>query len=107
MQAEGDAEYLLFVCQVGHSYSVTTLLAEKEERLEEVLWSGVYLLEELADLLVDLTARGGPDGLHQDWPPAHRRIDRLHDQARRLRQLLDDNEPIDLGNGVVPEQDTA
>jgi hypothetical protein len=42
VQAEGDAEYLLFICQVGHSYSATTLLSEKEERLEEVLWSGVY-----------------------------------------------------------------
>ena len=107
MQAEGDANYLLFVCQVGHSYSTTTLLSEKEERLEEVLWSGVYLLEELADLLADLAARGGPDGAQPQWPAAQRRIERLHEQAKRLRQLLDDNEPIDLGGGVVSEQDSA
>jgi uncharacterized protein YbaR (Trm112 family) len=37
VRAEGDAEYLLFLCQVGHSYSAATLLSEKEERLEEVL----------------------------------------------------------------------
>jgi two-component system chemotaxis response regulator CheB len=104
--AEGDAEYLLFVCQVGHSYSATTLLSGKEERLEEALWSGVYLLEELADLLADLLDRGGPDGVQPEWPAARRRIERLHDQAKRLRQLLDDNEPIDLGNGDVSGQDS-
>ena len=107
MQVEGNAEYLLFVCQVGHAYSASTLLVGKEARLEEVLWSGVYRLEELANLLVDLAGRGGPDGVHPEWPPAHRRIARLRDQAKRLRQVLDDNEPIDLGHGVVPERDIA
>lgn len=107
VQAEGAAEYLLFVCQVGHSYSATTLLSGKEERLEEVLWSGVYLLEELADLLADLVDRGGLDGVQPEWPAARRRIERLHDQAKRLRRLLDDNEPIDLGDGAASAQDTA
>jgi two-component system, chemotaxis family, protein-glutamate methylesterase/glutaminase len=104
VRAEGAAEYLLFVCQVGHSYSATTLLSEKEERLEEVLWSGVYLLEELADLLADLGTRGGLDGGHPIWPAARRRTERLRDQATRLRRLLDDNEPIDLGHGVPSER---
>ena len=104
VRAEGDAEYLVFVCQVGHSYSVTTLLSGKEERLEGVLWSGVYLLEELADVLADLDARGALDGAHPARPAAQRRIDRLRDQATRLRRLLDDNEPIDLGHGVVAER---
>ena len=107
VQTEGDGDYLLFVCQVGHSYSAATLLSGKEERLEEVLWSGVYLLEELADVLGDLAACRGLDGAHPDWPAAHRRIERLRDQATRLRQLLDDNEPINLGDGVVSERDTA
>jgi two-component system, chemotaxis family, protein-glutamate methylesterase/glutaminase len=104
VRAEGDAEYLVFVCQVGHSYSATTLLSGKEERLEEVLWSGVYLVEELADLLDDLDARGAVDGAPPARPAARRRIERLRDQATRLRRLLDDNEPIDLGRGVVSER---
>jgi two-component system, chemotaxis family, protein-glutamate methylesterase/glutaminase len=104
VRAEGHADYLLFVCQVGHSYSATTLLSGKEERLEEMLWSGVYLLEELADLLADLAARGGLDGVHPAWPAAGRRLERLRNQATRLRRLLDDNERIDLGSGVVSER---
>ena len=105
VRAEGDAAaYLVFICQVGHSYSATTLLSAKEQRLEEALWSGVYLLEELADLLDDLTARGGVDGGQPAWPAARRRVERLRDQATRLRRLLQDNEPIDLGNGVVSER---
>ena len=107
VQAEGDAPYLMFVCQVGHSYSAATLVSGKEERLEEVLWSGVYLLEELADLLADLLARGGPDGRHPEWPAARGRIHRLRQQAARLRELLDDNEPIDLGEGAASKRDTA
>jgi two-component system, chemotaxis family, protein-glutamate methylesterase/glutaminase len=106
VQAEGDAAYLIFVCQVGHSYSSTTLVSGKEERLEEVLWSGVYLLEELADLLGDLVARGGPDRSHPNWPAARRRIGRLRQHAASMRAVLDDNEPIDLGVGLAPGRDT-
>ena len=107
MHVEGDAEYLLFVCQVGHSCSAGTLLSEKEERLEQVLWSGVYLVEELADLLMDLAARGGPDRVQQEWPAAHRRIEGLRDHARRLRGLLKDNEPIDLADGSGTDQNAV
>lgn len=106
VQTQGDAAFLLFVCQVGHSYSATTLLAAKEERLEEVLWSAVYLIEELAGVLSDLAARGGPNGDRTDWPSARRRIERLHDHAARLRQLLDGNERIDLGAGAAAGLDS-
>jgi two-component system chemotaxis response regulator CheB len=107
VRAEGDAEYLLFVCQVGHSYSAMALLSEKEQRLEQALWSSVYLVEELADLLADLAAQGGPDPARHGWPAGRRRIERLRDQARRLRQLLNDNEPIDLGDGRTSDRDGA
>jgi two-component system, chemotaxis family, protein-glutamate methylesterase/glutaminase len=107
VQAEGNAAYLMFVCQVGHSYSTAMLVSGKEERLEEVLWSGVYLIEELADLLGDLVARGGPDGRHREWPAAVGRIRRLREQASRLREVLSDNEPIDLAEGVASERDTT
>jgi hypothetical protein len=107
VHVEGDADYLLFVCQVGHSSSASALLSEKEERLEQVLWSSLYLVEELADLLTDLAARGGPDRIQQEWPAARRRIDKLSDQARRLRGLLKDNEPIDLGDGSATDQNAA
>jgi two-component system chemotaxis response regulator CheB len=105
VRAEGHAGYLVFVCQVGHSYSATTLLSEKEERLEEVLWSGVYLLEELGELLTDLASRGGLDGADAAWPSGRRRIHRLHEQAKQLRRLLDENEPIDLSVGVVADRE--
>jgi hypothetical protein len=107
VQVQGDGDYLLFVCQVGHSFSATTLLTEKEQRLEEVLWSGVYLLEELADLLADVAGRGGPDRGLPDWPAGRRRIQRLSDGAGVLRRLLHDNEPIDLGGGVAAERESA
>ena len=107
VHAEGDAGYLMFVCQVGHSYSTAMLVSGKEERLEEVLWSGVYLIEELADLLSDLIARGDAGGGDREWPAAVRRIHRLRQQAAGLRELLSDNEPIDLGAGVASTRDAT
>jgi hypothetical protein len=62
-------------------------------------------MEELADLLADLLARGGIDGAHRDWPAARGRMGRLQDHSAKLRRLLGDNEPIDLGHGVASERD--
>jgi hypothetical protein len=81
VRAEADAEYLAFVCHVGHSSSATTLLSGQEERLEEVLWSGVYLVEELADLLADLDTRGDLDDGNPARLAARRRIERVAERA--------------------------
>lgn len=108
VHTEGDSGYLVFTCQVGHAYSPTTLIAGKEEGLEQALWAAVYLLEELAGLLDDLAERGGPDGGRQrGWPAARRRVERLREHARRIRTVLDENEPIDLGGTAVPERDAV
>src|SRR4051812_38139163 len=45
---------ILFRCRIGHVYAVPELLASKERRLEERMWSAVAALDELAALLHDL-----------------------------------------------------
>ena len=104
VHAEGDACYLVFACQVGHAYSAATLIAGKEDRLEAALWSAVYLVEELGELLGDLADRGGPDGREPSWPEAQRRRQRLQRHAKQLRAIIDEDAPIDLG-GSIAEQD--
>ena len=107
VRAEGRGRYLLFDCQVGHAYSATSLLCSKEERLEQALWSTVYLVEEMANLLADLAGRGGPDGREPNWPAASSRIERLHEDARRLRAILEVNERLDLGDATALQRDGA
>jgi hypothetical protein len=51
--------WLFFVCRIGHSYGLAEVLAAKEERLENRLWTVVTAAEELAALLKDLHGRSG------------------------------------------------
>ena len=95
MRREGKQDYLLFTCQVRHAYSVATLLAGKEERLEEVLWSSVYLLEE--GLLTGVSERAEREMGQQPWAAAHRRVEQLQAHAKRVRMVIDENEPMELG----------
>jgi two-component system, chemotaxis family, protein-glutamate methylesterase/glutaminase len=97
VRREGQQDYLLFSCQVGHAYSVATLIAGKEERLEEVLWSSVYLLEELARLLTGVADRAERETGQQPWAAAHRRLQQLQAHAQRVRLVLDETEPMTLG----------
>ncbi|HEX3178632.1 MAG TPA: hypothetical protein VHZ49_18300 [Methylomirabilota bacterium] len=107
VNTEGAADYLVFTCQVGHAYSAATLIAGKEERVEQALWSAIYLLEELARLLGSLAERGGPDGRQPSWPAARQRIEQLRTHAAAVRRVLDDEKPIDLCGGTVAERDPS
>jgi two-component system chemotaxis response regulator CheB len=97
VRREGKQDYLVFTCQVGHAYSVATLIAGKEERLEEVLWSSVYLLEELARMLTEVAERAERETGQPPWAAAHRRVQQLQAHAQRVRLVLDETEPMDLG----------
>jgi two-component system chemotaxis response regulator CheB len=104
---EGDDRYLVFACRVGHAYSATSLTAGMEERLEEALWSAVYLTEELAELLGDLVARGAQNGGQPRWATAARRVEQLRGNAKQLRALIHDDEPVDLGCAPRPFEGAA
>ena len=43
----------MFVCRVGHTFSMRDLLVGKEEQIEARLWSAVVALEELVEILDD------------------------------------------------------
>jgi two-component system chemotaxis response regulator CheB len=57
VQREGP-DQLLFECRVGHAFSPEELIADKEKRVELLLWSSVVALEELSALLRDLGGDG-------------------------------------------------
>src|SRR5579885_2066667 len=53
VQAEGG-DHLVFTCRVGHTFSTQELVADKEKRVERLLWAAVEALEELSAFLRDV-----------------------------------------------------
>jgi two-component system, chemotaxis family, protein-glutamate methylesterase/glutaminase len=96
VQIEGSSGYLHFRCRIGHSFSLLSLLACKEEVLETRLWESVTALEELVSLLHDLDRAGSPyrNGCPHD--EGRRRVETLQGAAAVLRGLLDANVPLPL-----------
>ena len=101
VRKEGHHGFLHFRCRVGHAYALDSVIAGKERRLEEYLWTAVMALEELADLLADARAMG--DRYAARWGDAEARIARLRADAQTLREVVLRNEPIDLG--LAPADD--
>jgi hypothetical protein len=58
VEALGPNDHLLFICRIGHTFSLTELLASKETDLEERGWSAVLAAEEMVALLGDLLRDG-------------------------------------------------
>ena len=99
VRIEGDVR-LLFRCRIGHSFSVTGLLAAKEGLIEERLWTVLTSLEEFAALLEDLERRRTElrvDGTVRSLPD---RIQRARTSIRVLRELVDENRPLTFDRDV-------
>lgn len=55
----GKRGWLSFRCRVGHGFAADTLLAAKENQLEQSLWGAVEVLDELVQLYGVLAQRRG------------------------------------------------
>ncbi|HSP20225.1 MAG TPA: chemotaxis protein CheB [Myxococcaceae bacterium] len=75
MVESDDGGVLRYRCQVGHAFSIDSLLVEKSEALESALWASVRSLEESAQL-ADRLASSASRNLSQ----------RFRDKADALRQ---------------------
>jgi hypothetical protein len=97
VRVEGRDATLGFECRIGHTLDVPELLAAKEERLEDLLWSANTLLHELVALLQDLAAHGTEHGESPDSIRAYReRAARARGNAGALRGVISACRPIDL-----------
>jgi hypothetical protein len=83
VKSEGH-DQLHFECRVGHTFSSEELIADKEQRVERLLWSAVEALEELSALLRDL----GGDG---------ERARRALAEAAAVRRIIEETVPARLG----------
>jgi two-component system chemotaxis response regulator CheB len=83
--AEGNRRALFFRCRTGHTYAAHEVIAAKELRLEEHLWSALTIVDELQTFLRELE----PLKDHRDCAPAYeRRAAQADVQAAALRALL-------------------
>lgn len=96
---ERDAGYVSFRCRVGHTYSVVELLAAKESRLEDRMWSVVFGFEEMAALLESLDGHGltGPVGRDA----GRERAARAREQGARLRAMMQNDRPLLVSSHAV------
>jgi hypothetical protein len=107
VRAEGRDGFLVFECRIHHTYDVAEVLAAKEERLEERLWSAVVALEELVRLLRDLAEQGHEHGETAAARRAYEARAALAQQhADALRVMINANRPVDLSqsqtDGLTP-----
>jgi hypothetical protein len=89
----GDS-FVHFRCRIGHTFSTQELLVAKERGFEDHLWNATTALDELANLIADL----------QSSPPAEiapannlgARRERALEQIKAIRQIIEQNQPIEL-----------
>lgn len=84
-----------FRCQVGHAYSLESLIDAHGDALEHSLWMALRVLEERVALLVTMSRREGDSGRSLSSQAFRQRADEMHVHALRLREIL-------LGGALAP-----
>jgi two-component system, chemotaxis family, protein-glutamate methylesterase/glutaminase len=90
---EGKQGYLAFSCRVGHVFSGETLIAAKEEQVEDALWCLVELYEEVVILHEELHDRARRRGLTAVAGGYRRRAERARAAVSALRALNEEDTP--------------
>ena len=94
---EGRHDYVLYVCTVGHTYSLEDLLLAKEQQLEYGLWAAVSMLEHLDMICRRLLEHIGRGGVKIPRGNVEERLRQIDDNRRSIRALIARDGPLDLG----------
>jgi two-component system, chemotaxis family, protein-glutamate methylesterase/glutaminase len=85
LQVKGEGP-VRFRCHTGHAYSVGSLIAEVDEKIDEALWNAIRALEEAALLRARLSAmvepKGSPKGDGEDIEESRRQAAAIRAIAR-------------------------
>ena len=84
---EGPRDHRLYVCQVGHRYSATSLLHSKELQLERTLWSSAVLLKQMGDAYGQLLKEMAPSDSNRKR--VQRRINEVRKQSLAIRTIIE------------------
>src|SRR5262245_22477800 len=100
VRIDGDHGHLLFVCRVGHTFSIRDLLVGKEEQIETRLWSAIVALEELVEVLDDFGQRARRQELTDAARALDERARRTEAQIGALRSAIADNRAVEVDDEV-------
>ncbi len=87
LDQEGSHGHRLYVCQVGHRYSATSLLDSKELQLERTLWSAAVLLKQMGAAYEQLLK--GMSRSDSERKRVQRRIDEVRKQSLAIRMIIE------------------
>src|SRR5262249_12252066 len=107
VRIDGDHGHLMFVCRVGHTFSIRDLLVGKEEQIETRLWSAVVALEELVEILEDFQQRARRQGLPDAARALQERAGRTEVQVARLRSVIAESRAVEVHDEVSRIRATA
>jgi hypothetical protein len=99
--AEPDSGFLQFVCRIGHSFSLSEVIAAKEAAIENALRSSEVAFAEIIALLDDLEREDVPARI--SGAERTERRARLERHLALVRTILEQNQPLDLGTGSARE----
>ena len=84
----------LYICQINHRHSVTSLYRAMEERLENTLWTASVILKQLDQLYEELlTQQRRPS--EPGYKSLKRRLTEVRDQRAALRGLIEGTHVIE------------
>ena len=91
-----DGKVFRYQCHVGHSYTADSLLSQKNEELESVLWSALRALEEDAELRGRMAKRAakGPLTLQYMGQRYKQQAEDAQQRAAILREVLTNEQSV-------------
>jgi two-component system chemotaxis response regulator CheB len=75
-----DGKFQRFRCHVGHAFTMTTLIAQQTEKIEETLWAALRMFEERQNILITMNKKqngDNPTSMTQRIQDSQVHIDRI------------------------------
>ena len=101
---ERDGAHLRFVCSVGHSYSLQTLLQAKEDDVERAFWSAAAFLEHIQMITGLFFSYIERQGLPIDKQGLENRRRQAETHGRQIRHMIDETEVTDMEPHLTDER---
>jgi hypothetical protein len=97
---ESATEHTHYTCQVGHRFTLPSLLAAKEEEVEKTLWAAMAFLEHVEIITHGYLDESAQSGLAIDRSGMKGRLCQVAEQRVALRKLIDETQPANLDADV-------
>ncbi len=89
-----EGKIIRFRCHTGHAYTISSLLAEVSETVEDTLWQAMRGLEEATMLLNKVADLYESNGDKHDAAIFHKKAKVIADRARVIHDAIFEQEPL-------------